>query len=124
MPDAALPVVPRLSKLSAMETEIGTVEGKPLRLPPGRLAVKLTPAQALAYRTLYGRYGTVLAGLPVLRERDLAGRRLTLRRTEVEALNAAFAKLQAAPDGGQADAAFSAQERSKNRLSKRLQHLS
>ena len=116
-----LPARGRLSKLWLMELE--PLQGKPARIPPGYVAVKLNEEYRNAYRALYARYGTVLEGLPVLRERDFDGRTVKLKAGQLEALNKAFARLAATkPEGAQG--VFEAQERTKNRLFKRLQYLS
>lgn len=103
--------------------EVEAVEGKPVRFPPGRVAVRLDAKHWRAYRTLYARYLTVLGGLPVLREHDFDGRPVKMTAKELEALNRAFAALASEVEAV-AGAAFEAQERAKNRLFKRLQYLS
>jgi hypothetical protein len=74
------------------------------------------------YRDLYARYGTVLAGLPVLRESDFDERPVKVTPKELDALNKAFASLDSPAGAG--DSAFGAQEAGRTRLFKRLQHLS
>lgn len=121
MSRVTLPGRGALSKLRLMEVE--PLQGKPVRIPPGHVAVKLSDEHRRAYRALYARYGTVLEGLPVLRERDFDGRSVKLKAEQLEALNRAFARLGATKPTG-AQGVFEAQERSKNRLFKRLQYLS
>jgi hypothetical protein len=116
-----LPGRGRLSKLWLMKLE--PLQGKPVRMPPGHVAVKLSEEYLNAYKGLYAHYGTVLEGLPVLRERDFDGRTVKLKAKELAALNAAFARLEATKPTG-VEGVFEAQERSKNRLFKRLQYLS
>jgi hypothetical protein len=92
-----------------------------VRFPPGRVSVRLGPEHHAAYRRLYSRYGTVLAGVPVLRDRDFDGRKVVLKQEELDALNAALIS----PDGaGPPDETFGSQERSRSKLFKRLQYLS
>ncbi len=106
---------------SVPEDEVAIV-GTPVRFPPGRIAVRLGPEQHSAYRRLYGHYRSVLAGLPVLRDRDFDGRKVLLKRHELDALNTALA----APSGGDAvgGETFGRQEQSRSKLFKRLQYLS
>lgn len=75
----------------------------------------------MAYRRLYGRYKTVTAGLPVLRERDFDGRRVLLTPAQLEALNRALAE-SGPPTSGSAP--FGRQEAAKTGLAKRTQYLS
>jgi hypothetical protein len=103
--------------------ELEPLRGKPVRIPPGHVAVKLSHEYRRAYRALYAHYGTVLEGLPVLRERDFDGRTVKLKAEQLEALNRALARLAGTKPEG-ARGAFEAQERTKNRLFKRLQYLS
>jgi len=103
--------------------EVEAVEGRRVRFPPGRVAVRLDAGQRRAYRALYAQYQTVLEGLPVLRERDFDGRVVKLKAAELEALNRAFAAL-ASEGEARGGAAYEAQERGRSRLSKRLQYLS
>jgi hypothetical protein len=98
------------------------IEGKPVRFPPGRVEIRLNQEHRRAYRTLYAHYQTILAGLPVLRDRDFDGRAVRVSPAQLEALNKAFAQLQAPKAPG--DTAFEAQESGKSRLFKRLQYLS
>lgn len=102
--------------------EIEPVVGTPVRIPPGRVAIRLDERQKSAYRALYAGYRTVLDGLPVLREREFDGRAVNVTPRQLEALNRAFASLAAAepPPAN----VFDAQERSRQRLFKRLQYLS
>lgn len=100
------------------------IVGRPLRLPPGHVAVRLTDDHRRAYRRLYARYGAAAAGLPVLRpERDFDGRPVRMPAARLEALNRAFAAL-AAEDARQPTGTFDAQEASRTKLFKRLQYLS
>ena len=102
----------------------GPILGTPLRIPPGRLAIKLNAEHRRMYRAVYAHYGTVLHGLPVLREdRDFEGRTVKVTAAELDALNGAFASLTT-PIGRPATRVFEAQEQSRRRLFKRLQYLS
>ena len=101
----------------------GPIIGKPVRFPPGRVAVRLGAEHHAAYRRLYGRYRTVLSDLPVLRDRDFDGRKVLLTRAQLQALNAALASPEAGGGTGGGDS-FGAQERSRRKLFKRLQFLS
>lgn len=103
--------------------EIEPLQGTPVRFPPGRVAIRLDQRHRIAYKRLYAEYGTVLEGLPVLRERDFDGRAVKMTLVQLEALNQAFARLGERPRG-RVGTAFEAQERSKNGLFKRLQYLS
>jgi hypothetical protein len=98
------------------------VVGTPVRIPPGRVQVRLNDAHRRAYRTLYARYRTVIDGLPALRDRDFDGRPVRITPSQLEALNNALADLAGVdqPRTG----VFDAQEAGRTRLFKRLQHLS
>jgi hypothetical protein len=98
------------------------IEGKPVRFPPGRVEIRLNQEHRRDYRTLYGRYQSILGNLPVLRERDLDGRPTRVTPAQLEALNAAFAAFEAPAATG--DTVFEAQESARSRLFKRLQYLS
>lgn len=100
---------------------IEPVTGQPVRFPPGRVAVRLTPEHRSAYRRLYAHYATVTDGLPPLRDRDFDGRRVLVTPDQLEALNRGFAELQSAEPPS---SVFAAQEAQKTRLFKRLQFLS
>ncbi|HEY8173370.1 MAG TPA: hypothetical protein VIH21_09785 [Dehalococcoidia bacterium] len=106
---------------------IDPLVGTPVRVPPGRVAVRLNEGHRRAYRTLYGRYQTILDGLPVLRDdRDFDGRAVKVTPSQLEALNHAFATLA---DGNGAagrkpGSVFAGQEASKEQLFKRIQYLS
>jgi hypothetical protein len=102
--------------------EIEPLTSSPVRIPPGRVAIRLDERHKSAYRDLYARYRTVLDGLPVLRERDFDGRAVKVTPAQLEALNRAFASLSAAPLPPAN--VFDAQERSRQRLFKLLQYLS
>jgi hypothetical protein len=102
--------------------EIPPIEGKPVRFPPGKVEIRLGPEHRRAYRRLYNHYQSIVAGLPVLRERDFDGRAVRVSRAQLDALNRAFAKLQATPAGD--STAFGAQDHARRRLFKRLQFLS
>ncbi len=105
----------------AFEPIIGT----PARVPRGHVAVRLDAAYRLPYRRLYRRYQTQLAGLPVLRDRDFDGRVVKMRPEELAALNTALAGFLGGSRDGTAPATpFTAQERTRTRLFKRLQFLS
>ena len=97
------------------------IEGKPVRFPPGRFQIRLNQEHRRAYRALYARYQSILAGLPVLRGDDFDGRAVTVSAAELGSLNRAFADVNiAAPP----ETAFSSQQAERNRLFKRLQYLS
>ena len=96
--------------------------GKSVRIPPGRVEVHLNAEHRAAYRVSYARYGSILDGLPTLRDRDFDGRAVKVTRDQLEALNRAFASLD--PPAETASGAFDAQESQKTRLFKRLQFLS
>jgi hypothetical protein len=98
------------------------IEGNPVRFPPGRVEIRLDERHKSAYRRLYARYQSILAGLPVLRARDFDGRAVKVTPSELDALNRAFASLQ--PDGAAPENAFARQEASRTKLFKRLQFLS
>ena len=101
------------------------ITGRPVRFPPGHVAVRLDERYRLLYRRLYRRYQTLLAGLPVLRDRDFDGRAVKMRPEQLEALNEALARVTASSaDGGPPEAPFLDQERVRTRLFKRLQFLS
>jgi len=102
--------------------ELEPIEGKPVRFPPGQVEIRLNQQYRSAYRALYARYQSILAGLPVLRERDFDGRAVKVTAQELEALRRAFASL-AAPTAKHSTV-FGAQEALKERLFKRLQYLS
>jgi len=103
--------------------DIAPITGVPTRFPPGRVRIRLDEEHRKAYQVLYAHYGTVIDGLPVLRERDFDGRPVTLGVEQLEALNRALANLSgpAQPPG---TSAFGAQEQAKTRLFKKLQFLS
>lgn len=102
--------------------DLEPIESKPVRFPPGRVEVRLNLQHRSAYRALYARYQSILAGLPVLRERDFDGRTVKVTRQELEALRHAFASVTA--PAAKHSTVFEAQEASKERLFKRLQYLS
>jgi hypothetical protein len=99
------------------------LEGKPVLLPPGRVAVRLDERYRAAYRRLYSEYRTFIDGLPVLRERDFDGRRVLLTHRQLEKLNLAFASLSTTPRP-LTGSPFERQEQAKARLFKRVQYLS
>ena len=99
------------------------IEGKPVRFPPGRVRIHLTPGHRIGYRALYARYQTILSGLPVLRERDFDGRAVQVTNAQLEALNSAFEKL-GEPKPAHHTSVFESQEEARRRLFKRLQYLS
>jgi len=103
--------------------EFNPIEGHPVRFPPGLVAIKLNKSQLMDYRRLYSRSSTDLAGLPKLRQRDFDGRTVHITQAELDALNGALASLHAPLHRG-TGSVFEAQERSRTRLFKRLQHLS
>ena len=102
--------------------ELERIEGKPVRFPPGRLAIRLDEGYKSAYRRLYGQYQSILAGLPVLKERDFDGRAVLVTPAHLDALNAAFSNPNGAAKSG--GSAFGTQESARERLFKRLQYLS
>ena len=114
-----LPQAHTLSKLCPME--IGPVEAKPLRFPPGRFEIRLDDRQRQAYRQLYQKYQSFLTGMPVLRERDFDGRPIRVTGSELGALNAAFARLNEQRDS---TSVFGNQEEATTRLFKKTQYLS
>ncbi len=103
--------------------DIAPVIGTPIRFPPGRVAIRLGSEHKLAYKRLYGQYQTVVGGIPVLRDGDFDGRAVKLTPLELRALNRGFESLNE-HTGPAAQGVFSAQERTRNRLFKKLQHLS
>lgn len=103
--------------------ELEPITGTPVRLPPGRVAIRLDERYRLPYRRLYDRYESYLSGLPVLRDRDFTGRRVLVTPAQLEALNAGLRKL-AQENGAAPPTPFGQQERAKKRLFKRLQFLS
>ncbi len=102
--------------------------GSPVRIPPGRVAVRLDERHRVAYRRLYQRSGTTLdQQLPVLRDRDFDGRAVKMTPDQLEALNLAFASMTVGGSGVSGAArtsVFEAQEAAKTRLHKRTQYLS
>jgi hypothetical protein len=103
--------------------EYAPIEGKPVRFPPGRVQIRLTPEHRQGYRALYARYQSILGGLPVLRERDFDGRKVLVSSAQLDALNEAFAKLDN-PKAPAPGSVFESQEEARKRLFKRLQYLS
>jgi hypothetical protein len=103
--------------------EFEPIKGQPVRFPPGKVAIKLDATRLMDYRRLYARSGTDLAGLPKLRDRDFDGRRVYITRDELDALNAALARLHA-PRRRATGSVFEGQQQHNNRLFKRLQYLS
>lgn len=103
--------------------EIEPLQGTPVRFPPGRVEIRLDQRRCRAYKALYASYRTVLEGLPILHEQDFDGRAVKVTPAQLEALNRAFASLGAQPSQ-RVGVAFEAQERSKDRLFKKLQYLS
>lgn len=103
--------------------EFERIQGTPVRIPPGRVAIRLSEAHRNAYRRLYNRFQTLLEGLPVLRDRDFDGRAVKVTPTELEALNRAFASLND-PPATTSGAVFEAQADGRSRLFKRTQYLS
>lgn len=106
-----------------MPMEIPPLEAKSRGLRPGRVAIRLGEEHRKAYEVLYSQYRTIFDSLPVLRERDFDGRAVSLTKTQLDALNGAFASL-AKPDESATDSPFEVQDRAKRRLFKRLQYLS
>jgi hypothetical protein len=74
------------------------IEGKPVRFPPGRVAIRLDESHRTAYRRLYASYRTILDGLPVLRDRDFDGRKVLVTPAQAAAL-----ELLEAMTGGEED---------------------
>ncbi len=98
------------------------IEGAAVRFPPGRIQIRLDEGHRRLYRTLYGRYRTIIDGLPVLRERDFDGRAVKVTPAQLDAMNAAFRALTDRKPSG--TGAFGAQEAGRTGLFKRLQYLS
>lgn len=94
-----------------------------MRWPPGRVQIRLTQEHRNAYRGLYAHYQSILAGLPVLRDRDFGGRPVTVKPAQLAALNRALATLSEPPKG-LIGSAYASQEAARSRLFKRLQYLS
>ena len=103
--------------------EIPPIEAKSAAVRRGRVTIRLGEEHRRAYEVLYGQYRTIFGALPVLRERDFDGRRLTVTAKQLDALKQAFASL-ATPEESASRSPFESQERTKNRLFKRLQFLS
>jgi len=103
--------------------DIEPISGERVRIPPGRVRIRLNEDHKRAYRALYARYRTVIDGLPVLRDRDFNGRGVTVTQAQLDALNRAFASLGEAGKP-RMTTAFAQQEQTKNRLFKKLQYLS
>jgi hypothetical protein len=103
--------------------EFQSIQGQPVRFPPGKVAIKLKPELWLPYKRLYARAGTSLSRLPRLRERDFDGRTVKITPTELASLNRGLARLQA-PRKRETGTVFEAQEQGKTRLFKRPQYLS
>ncbi len=103
--------------------QAGPVVGKPVKFPPRRVEIRLTPEHRSAYRRLYAAYRTILDGLPVLRDHDFDGRAVKMTPKQLEALNQAFTKLAPA-ERSAGEGVFGAQEAQITGLFKRLQHLS
>ena len=104
--------------------EFEPIKGKRAFVPPGMLAVKLAPALWQPYRRLHQAYQSYLSGLPMLAERDFNGKRaVKMTPRQLDALNAAFAKL-AEDDDPAARTVFEAQGKARSKLFKRLQYLS
>jgi hypothetical protein len=102
--------------------EYGAIIGKALRFPPGRCQIRLSQEHHRAYRALYARYQSILAGLPVLRDHDFDGRTVTVTTSELESLNRALSAASA--EAARPETAFSSQQAVRSRLFKRLQYLS
>lgn len=103
--------------------EYEPIPGKPVRFPPGRLQIRLHERHRSAYRALYAHYQSILAGLPVLKDRDFDGRPVVVTPAQLDALNSAFSKLLEPPREAPTSV-FESQEAAKSRLFKRLQYLS
>lgn len=103
--------------------EVPPIEAKSGGLRPGRVTIRLDAEHRRAYEVLYSQYRTIFDSLPVLRERDFDGRPVTVTKAQFEALQQAFASL-AAPEQAASDSPFARQAQAKQRLFKRLQHLS
>jgi hypothetical protein len=99
------------------------IAGKSVRWPPGCVQIRLGQEHRHAYRALYAHYQSILAGLPVLRDRDFDGRPVTVKAAQLDALNRALASLTDAPKGS-LGSAYASQEAARSRLFKRLQYLS
>lgn len=104
---------------------IEPIVGSRVRIPPGRIGVRLDERHRVAYTRLYRRSGTTLDQLlPVLRERDFDGRVVKMTPDQLEALNHAFASLGDDVRSQTISSVFEAQEAAKTRLHKRTQYLS
>ncbi len=103
--------------------EYEPISGRPVRFPPGRIQVRLNQNHRRLYRALYSHYQSILANLPVLRDRDFDGRAVLLTPTQLDALDLAFKNLTDA-EAGTPGNAFGSQEADRIRLFKRLQYLS
>ena len=101
---------------------LAPLAGKPVRIPPGRVEVRLNAEHRRIYRALYAGYRTIIDGLPALRDRDFDGRAVKMPPNQLEALNRAFASFDA--PAASAAGVFDAQESQKTSLFKRLQFLS
>ena len=99
------------------------ISGKPVRWPPGRVQIRLGEEHRSAYRALYARYQSILAGLPVLRDTNFDGRPVKVKPAQLEALNRTLASL-AEPSKGPIGTVYASQEAARSRLFKRLQYLS
>ena len=99
------------------------IQGKPARFPPGRVQIRLDERHRSAYRALYAHYQSILAGLPVLKDKDFAGRSVLVTPAQLGALDGAFSKLLQPPLEAPTSV-FESQEAAKSRLFKRLQYLS
>lgn len=103
--------------------QIEPLVGEPVRFPLGRIAIRLGERHRNAYRRLYARYGTVVHGLPVLRDADFDGRPVNVSPRQLKALNEAFARLSAERER-ETGSVFEGQEANRTGLFKRLQYLS
>lgn len=102
--------------------EYEPISGISTRFLPGHVRIRLNQDHRRSYRALYARYQSILAGLPVFRERDFDGRAVRITAIQLEALNRALSVL--AGDSPPGEAAFSGQEAARSRLFKQLQYLS
>ena len=74
------------------QIEVSPITGMPARFRRGHVSVRLDDAHRHAYRRLYG-LAFPLVDVPALEHRDFDGRSITLSRTQLGALNRAFATL-------------------------------
>lgn len=101
---------------------VGTIVGRRVLFPPGRVRIVLNEEHRRAYLLLYGELFP-LTDVPALKDRDFDGRLITMRPSELAALNRRFRALGNLPDSG-APGPFRDQERSCTGTSRKMQFLS